>query len=79
LGMLGIARQATGTALGGSKMSLRDFSAWLANAFERLREKSPASPPLIGFEGLDVEPDEQEQRWLDEERRVLPYLYWPNI
>jgi hypothetical protein len=64
--------------VGGSVMSLSGFFPWLTNALARLREKFPAWPPLIGFDGLDAEPDE-ERRWIEEERRLLPYLYWPNI
>jgi hypothetical protein len=59
-------------------MSLSGSIHWLTRALVRLREKAPAWRPLIAFEGIDAEPDE-ERRWIEEERRVLPYLYWPNI
>ena len=62
-------------------MTLQRLKAWLGHVTEKLGATAPAWPPLIGFEGIaaEPEPDEQERRWLDEEERILPYLYWPNL
>jgi len=60
-------------------MSLQGFIPWLTDGVTWLRENAPAWPLLIGFEGTDVIDPEDEERWREEERRLFPYLYWPNI
>jgi hypothetical protein len=57
-------------------MTLSGIIHWLSNAITHLRTE--VWPPLPNDDGVDAEPDD-ERRWLEEERRVLPYLYWPNI
>ena len=60
-------------------MTLQRLKAWFDDATEKLRAVAPAWQPLIGFDGIEPELDEQERRWLDQEERILPYLYWPNL
>jgi hypothetical protein len=60
-------------------MQPRNLDLWLTKLFVWLRVRAPAWPPLIGFEGVDAEPDEETRRWLDRQKQILPYLHWPNI
>lgn len=60
-------------------MALHSLVMRLESVIEKLRAIAPAWPPAIGLEGFDANPDPMERRWLDEEERILPYLYWPNL
>lgn len=60
-------------------MAQQGLKAWFEATARKLRALLPAWPPLIGFDTVDVWPERDERRWLDEEERILPYLYWPNL
>jgi hypothetical protein len=64
---------------GGTAMALHSLTTRLEAVIEKLRAIVPSWPPAIGFEGADANADPPERRWRDEEERILPYLYWPNL
>ena len=62
-------------------MGVRIIPAILGRILEMLRSHLPASPPLIGFEGIDAdrrETNEEPPEGEPGEHQRLLYVLWPD-